>query len=109
MVKCITRRQLLVGAAAAGAAAWMSRPARASAAATAPPQRYRISAADWMMLKRQKPGALQLAYDCGLDGVEVDMGPLGKRPEFENNLRDDAFRQDYLATAHQLKLDISSL
>ena len=25
-----------------------------------------------MLLKRQKPGALQLAHDCGLDGVEVD-------------------------------------
>src|SRR5205807_9931801 len=43
--------------------------------------RYKISASDWMLLKRQKPGALQLAKDCGLDGIELDMGPLGKRPD----------------------------
>lgn len=62
-----------------------------------------------MMLKRQKPGALQLAHDCGLDGVEVDMGPLGTRPDFENNLVDAEFRGKYLAQAHELGLSVSSL
>ena len=57
-----------------------------------------------MMLKRQKPGALQLAKDCGLDGVEVDMGPLGKRPDFENNLVKDDFRESYLDNASKLGL-----
>jgi len=62
-----------------------------------------------MMVKRQKPGALPLAKECGLDGVEVDMGPLGKRPDFENNLRDEEFRRQYLASARELGLEISSL
>jgi sugar phosphate isomerase/epimerase len=70
--------------------------------------RYKISASDWMMLKRQTPGALGRAAECGLDGVEVDMGPLGKRPDFENKLRDEKFRTDYLAQAKKLRLEISS-
>src|SRR5437867_916710 len=102
--RMISRRQLM--RAAAGTAALLlasPRWARADQSSTAAPstvpakaQRYRIAASDWMLLKRQKPGALQLAKDCGLDGVEVDMGPLGKRPTFENNLRQDEFRNQYL-------------
>ena len=71
--------------------------------------RYPVAASDWMLLKRQKPGALPLAKDAGLDGIEVDMGPLGKRPTFENNLRQDEFRTRYLAQARELGLAISSL
>jgi len=37
-------------------------------------QRYQIAVCDWMILKRQKLGAFQLAKDLGADGVEVDMG-----------------------------------
>jgi L-ribulose-5-phosphate 3-epimerase len=62
-----------------------------------------------MMFKRQTPGALDRAKECGLDGVEVDMGPLGKRPDFENKLTDDSFRNDYLKKAHDNGLEISSL
>lgn len=76
--------------------------------AIAKSQRYKIAAADWMMLKRQTPGALSRAAECGLDGVEVDMGPLGKRPAFENKLREEQFRTDYLAQAQKLGLEISS-
>src|SRR3954451_4389997 len=94
----ITRRTFLGGAAASLAgAAFFSRQLFAQTAPTTAAsgaQRYRIAASDWMMLKRQKPGALQLAKDCGLDGVEVDMGPLGQRPTFENNLVDEKFRDD---------------
>jgi sugar phosphate isomerase/epimerase len=36
------------------------------------------------------------------------MGPLGKRPDFENKLRDEKFRSDYLAQAKSLGLEISS-
>src|SRR5688572_6555380 len=107
----ITRRQWLISSVAAGVAGVagsMPRPAVA-VASSKPAQRYRISAADWMMLKRQKPGALQMAHDCGLDGVEVDMGPLGKRPDFENNLLKDEFRVNYLENATKLGLHISSL
>jgi sugar phosphate isomerase/epimerase len=100
-------------AAAGGAALLIVCPrwAAASEPSTAPAmlQRYKIAASDWMLLKRQKPGALQLCKDCGLDGVEVDMGPLGKRPTFENNLREDDFRNQYLEQAKNLGLEISSL
>ena len=61
-----------------------------------------------MMLKRQTPGALTRAKECELDGVEVDMGPLGKRPDFENKLREPDFRDAYLAQAKNLGLEISS-
>jgi len=71
--------------------------------------RYKIAASDWMMLKRQTPGALTRGKECGLDGVEVDMGPLGKRPDFENKLREDEFRTKYLEQAKSLGLELSSL
>jgi L-ribulose-5-phosphate 3-epimerase len=71
--------------------------------------RYKIAASDWMMLKRQTPGALTRASECGLDGVEVDMGPLGKRPDFENKLREEDFRTKYLEQAKSLGLELSSL
>ena len=80
-----------------------------SAPSTRPAHRYRVAASDWMMLKRQTPGALTRARECGLDGVEVDMGPLGKRPDFENKLRDADFRTKYLAQAKDLGLGLSSL
>src|SRR5829696_9192091 len=80
---------------------------------TTPPKsrdlRYKIAASDWMMLKRQTPGALTRAKESGLDGVEVDMGPLGKRPDFENKLREDEFRTKYLEQAKTLGLELSSL
>src|SRR5687767_13789944 len=69
---------------------------------------YKFAASDWMMLKRQTPGALTRGKECGLDGVEVDMGPLGKRPDFENKLRDADFRAKYVTQAKELNLAISS-
>jgi sugar phosphate isomerase/epimerase len=102
----ITRRTFLAGTAAA---AILSRSVFAQTKPSSRPQRYKISASDWMMLKRQTPGALQRARECGLDGVEVDMGPLGKRPDFDNKLPDEKFRQDYLDKARELHLEISSL
>ena len=104
----ITRREWMQAAAVMLAAPRWGTGAESSTA-PAKTQRYRIAASDWMLLKRQKPGALQLAKDCGLDGVEVDMGPLGKRPTFENNLLQDDFRAQYLEQAHNLGLEISSL
>src|SRR5687768_18490335 len=97
--KSMNRRELLALSAAAVASHVLSRRVAAQAAsATAPSSqyRYRISASDWMMLKRQTPGALTRASECGLDGVEVDMGPLGNRPDFENKLREADFRAKYL-------------
>ena len=46
-------------------------------------QRYQIGACDWMMLKRQTLGAFDLCHQFGCDGLEMDIGPLGKREAFE--------------------------
>src|SRR5689334_4758811 len=103
----VTRRQFLVASATTAALATMPRTLRA-APATSPSQRYKISASDWMLLKRQKLGALQLAKDCGLDAVEVDMGSLSKNPTIDNAFRDEKFLNDYVAKARELNLEISS-
>ena len=72
-------------------------------------QRYRIGAVDLMMLKRQKLGALPLAHEIGLDGVEVDMGGLGDRPTFDSKLIDSVVRQQFLDKSAELGVEICSL
>jgi len=73
-------------------------------------QRYKIAVCDWMILKRQKLGAFQLAKDIGADGVEVDMGSLGTNDTFESVITTNAeVRQQFLDTAKKLNLDISSI
>jgi sugar phosphate isomerase/epimerase len=71
--------------------------------------RYKVGVCDWMILKRQKLGAFQWTKDIGADGVEVDMGSLGKRETFENALVDPAVRQQFLDTARETGLEICSL
>ena len=80
-----------------------------SVASSAGDQRYKIGVCDWMILKRQKLGAFQLAKDLGMDGVEVDMGSLGRRPTFANSLTNAANCQKFLDQAHQLDLQICSI
>ena len=70
---------------------------------------YRVAACDWMMLKRQKLGEFQLAKDIHADGVEVDMGPLGKRVLFENKLREPHFQQLFRRTADSLGIAVPSI
>lgn len=72
-------------------------------------QQYRVAACDWMMLKRQKLGEFQLAKDINADGVEVDMGPLGKRILFDNKLRESAFQQLFRRTADSLGIAVPSI
>ena len=72
-------------------------------------QRYKVAACDWMMLKRQKLGAFQLAKDCGLDGLEVDMGSLSKNPTFQNELVKPEVRQQFLDKSKELGIEISSI
>jgi L-ribulose-5-phosphate 3-epimerase len=72
-------------------------------------QRYKIAVVDLMILKRQKLGAFQLTKDIGADGVEVDMGGLGTRPTFDNQLLTDSIRQQFLNKAKDLSLEIPSL
>lgn len=72
-------------------------------------QRYKVAVIDLMMLKRQKLGAFPLAKEVGADGVEVDMGGLGKRPTFDNKLLIGSVREQFLNKAKELHLEISSL
>jgi sugar phosphate isomerase/epimerase len=72
--------------------------------------RYKIAVCDWMILKRQKLGAFQLAKDLGADGVEVDMGALGERATFASALTTNAvLRRQFLDQARELNLGISSI
>src|SRR5688572_33214810 len=70
---------------------------------------YKIAVVDLMILKRQKLGAFQLTKDIGADGVEVDMGGLGQRETFDNQLANDSIRQVFLNKAKELNLEIPSL
>ena len=78
-------------------------------AAEAPRPRYRIGVCDWMILKRQKLGAFQLTKDIGAEGVEVDMGGLGDRETFDNQLARPEVRDQFLAKARELGVEICSL
>jgi sugar phosphate isomerase/epimerase len=71
--------------------------------------RYKIGVCDWMMLKRQKLGAIPLAKEVGADGVEVDMGSLGQRETFENALADKKTQNQFLDSAHLSGMEICSL
>ena len=72
-------------------------------------QQYRVAACDWMMLKRQKLGEFQLAKDIHADGVEVDMGALGKRVLFDNKLREPESQQLFRHTADSLGVLVPSI
>lgn len=82
-----------------------------SLAALAKPRKltYKIAVVDLMILKRQKLGAFQLTKDIGADGVEVDMGGLGNRETFDSQLANPETRQQFLAKARELNLEICSL
>lgn len=70
---------------------------------------YKIAVVDLMILKRQKLGALQLTKDIGADGVEIDMGGLGQRETFDNQLAQPEIRQQFIDKAKELNLEICSL
>ena len=72
-------------------------------------QRYKIGLIDLMLLKRQKLGAITLTAQLKADGVEVDMGGLGTRPTFDNQLLTDSVRNQFLQTAKENNIEIFSL
>ena len=72
-------------------------------------QRYKIAACDWMMLKRQKIGEFQLAKQIGADGIEMDMGGLGKRDTFDNKLHQVYFQKQFRHTADSLGVEVPSV
>lgn len=71
--------------------------------------RFPVAVCDWMILKRQKLGAFPLAKEIGADGVEVDMGSLGDRETFENQLRDPELARKFKDQARELGVGISSV
>jgi sugar phosphate isomerase/epimerase len=72
-------------------------------------ERYRIAVCDWMILKRQKAGAFELARKIGADGLELDMGSLGKRDSFENKLREPHFQELFKEKAKEFDITLSSI
>ncbi|HLP38223.1 sugar phosphate isomerase/epimerase family protein [Lacibacter sp.] len=72
-------------------------------------QRYKIGLIDLMLLKRQKLGAITLTAELKADGVEVDMGGLGNRPTFDNQLLIDSVRNQFIQTAKDRKVEIFCL
>ena len=66
-------------------------------------QRYKIAACDWMMLKRQKIGSFQLMKELGGDGIEMDMGGLGKRDTFDNKFHQPDRKSTRLNSSHMPK------
>jgi len=78
-------------------------------AATIHPSRYKIAVIDLMILKRQKLSAFQLTKEIGADGLELDMGGLGNRETFDNQLVDPTIRQQFLDKAKELHLEICAL
>jgi sugar phosphate isomerase/epimerase len=111
----LNRRQLIqfAGAAALLAAPGVRNIVFAADSTTQPAAfstaRYKIAACDWMMLKRQKLGAIQLAKDCGCDGLEVDMGPLNDHPTFDNELVKPEVRAQFLHKSKDLGIEFCSL
>jgi len=72
-------------------------------------QKYKIAVCDWMILKRQKLGAFGRAAEIKADGIELDMGGLGKRPTFDSKLGDPVERQKFLDKSKETGVGISSI
>lgn len=70
---------------------------------------YKIAACDWMLLKRQKIGSFKLMSELGGNGVEVDMGGLGKREQLDNKLREAHFQELFRKEAATYNLEVSSI
>ena len=76
---------------------------------TAQTTQYQIGVCDWMILKRQKLGQFALARELGCDGVELDMGGLGQRELWDNQLRDEEQAAHFLHVADSLGVSIGAI
>lgn len=72
-------------------------------------EQYKVAACDWMMLKRQKLGAFKLSYEIGADGLELDMGGLGKRDTFDNKLRQEVNHKIFQDEAAKYDIEVASM
>lgn len=87
---------------------WVLSPVLAQQANTLS-HRYKVAACDWMMLKRQKLGEFKLSHEIGADGVEMDMGGLGKRDTFDNKLHQVYFQELFKKTAAEYQTEVPSI
>lgn len=87
---------------------WVLSPVLAQQANTLS-HRYKVAACDWMMLKRQKLGGFKLSHEIGADGVEMDMGGLGKRDTFDNKLHQVYFQELFKKTAAEYQIEVPSI
>ena len=72
-------------------------------------KRYQVGVCDWMVLKRQKLGEFKLARELGCDGIEMDMGGLGKRDSFDNKMRDPKMAKLFRHTADSLGVKVGAV
>ncbi len=72
-------------------------------------ERYQVGVCDWMVLKRQKLGEFQLAKDLGCDGIEMDIGGLGKREMFDNKMREPEAAALFKHTADSLGIRVGAV
>ena len=87
---------------------WVLSPVLAQQANTLS-HRYKVAACDWMMLKRQKLGEFKLSHEIGADGVEMDMGGLGKRDTFDNKLHKVYFQELFKKMAAEYQIEVPSI
>lgn len=72
-------------------------------------KRYNVGVCDWMVLKRQKIGEFQLSKDLGCDGLEMDMGGLGRRDSFDNKMRQPEMARKFRHTADSLGIEVGAV
>ena len=72
-------------------------------------QTYNVGICDWMVLKRQTLGAFDLAKQLGSDGIEMDMGSLGKNEMFQNKLRNDTEAKNFLETSEKTGIKVGAV
>jgi L-ribulose-5-phosphate 3-epimerase len=102
--KCYSRRHLLLRS--AQTAALLAASSRFAPLWAKPNQRgFKIGACDWSIGKTADPGALELAKEIGLDGVQVSLGTLADNMQ----LRRSAVRENYEAHATRHGVAIASL
>lgn len=87
---------------------WVLSPVLAQQANTLS-HRYKVAACDWMMLKRQKLGEFKLSHEIGADGVEMDMGGLGKWDTFDNKLHQVYFQELFKKMAAEYQIEVPSI
>jgi len=81
------KKQIITLIAALALPLYMSAQTSINTSQSAEKSPYKVGVCDWMILKRQKLGEFKLARQLEADGVEMDMGGLGKRDSFDSKLR----------------------